>query len=145
MLQQCNDGLYSASTLTAISAATILATLRRKRVSWANASPFRPENVAARNGLVARARAGPEGGLEGWTVERGLYLWRFFYFFIFVFYKNIFSIWKFTGIYPGRPAAGRPGSGRPGLLCKNFCSNNCAQVPGGRSPGCWATGSPTLI
>ena len=39
-----------------------------------------------------------------------LYAWRFF---IFVFYKNIFSIWKFTGIYPGRPAAGRPGPGRP--------------------------------
>ena len=31
-----------------------------------------------------------------------------FLFFIFVFYKNIFSIWKFTVIYPGRPAAGRP-------------------------------------
>ena len=30
-------------------------------------------------------------------------------FFIFVFYKNIFSIWIFTGIYPGHPAAGRPG------------------------------------
>ena len=29
-----------------------------------------------------------------------------FLFFIFVFYKNIFSIWKFTGIYPGRPAKG---------------------------------------
>ena len=27
-------------------------------------------------------------------------------FFIFVFYKNIFSIWKFTELYPGRPAAG---------------------------------------
>jgi len=27
-----------------------------------------------------------------------------FIFFIFVFYKNIFSIWKFTGIYPGYPA-----------------------------------------
>ena len=36
----------------------------------------------------------------------------FFIFFIFVFYKNIFLIWKFTGIYPGRPAAGRPGPGR---------------------------------
>ena len=36
-----------------------------------------------------------------------------FIFFIFVFYKNIFPIWKFTGIYPGRPAAGRPGPGRP--------------------------------
>ena len=33
-------------------------------------------------------------------------------FFISVFYKNIFSIWKFTEIYPGRPAAGtwQPGS-----------------------------------
>ena len=30
--------------------------------------------------------------------------WRFFYFF--VFYKNIFSIWKFTRIYP---AARQPG------------------------------------
>ena len=37
----------------------------------------------------------------------------FFIFFIFVFKKNIFSIWKFTVIYPGRPAAGRPGPGRP--------------------------------
>ena len=32
-----------------------------------------------------------------------------FIFYIFVFYKNIFSIWKFTGIYPGRPAAGWQG------------------------------------
>ena len=29
-----------------------------------------------------------------------------FLFFIFVFYKNIFSICKFTGIYPGSGAAG---------------------------------------
>ena len=36
-----------------------------------------------------------------------------FIFFISVFYKNIFSIWKFTEIYPGRHAAGRPGPGRP--------------------------------
>ena len=43
-----------------------------------------------------------------------------FLFFIFVFYKNIFSIWKFIGIYPGRLAAGRQG-----LLCKSFCSNIC--------------------
>ena len=35
-----------------------------------------------------------------------------FIFFIFVFYKNIFSIWKFTEIYPGCRAAGTwpPGS-----------------------------------
>ena len=63
-----------------------------------------------------------------------------FLFFIFVFHKNTFSFSKFTGIYPGRPAAGRPGPGRPaagrqGLLCKNFCENICAQVPEGRSPG----------
>ena len=67
-----------------------------------------------------------------------------FLFFIFIFYKNIFSIWKFTGIYPGRPAAGRPGPGRPaagrqGLLCKAFCSNNCAEVPGAGRP---AAGRP---
>ena len=63
-----------------------------------------------------------------------------FLFFIFIFYKNIFSIWKFTGIYPGRPAAGRPGPGRPaagrqGHLWKKKLGENCAQVPGGRSPG----------
>ena len=39
-----------------------------------------------------------------------------FLFFIFVFYKNIFLIWKFAGIYPGRPAAGRPGPGRPAAV-----------------------------
>jgi len=33
----------------------------------------------------------------------------FFLFFISVFYKNIFSIWKFTEMYPGRPAAGWQG------------------------------------
>ena len=44
------------------------------------------------------------------SVTSGFFI---FLFFIFVFYKNIFSIWKFTGIYPGRPAARRPGPGRP--------------------------------
>ena len=33
----------------------------------------------------------------------------FFIFFIFVFYKNIFSFSKFTEIYPGHLAAGRQG------------------------------------
>jgi len=33
---------------------------------------------------------------------RGFFI---FLFFIFVFYKNIFSIWKFIEIYPDRPAA----------------------------------------
>ena len=32
----------------------------------------------------------------------------FLYFLFLFFYKNIFLIWKFTGIYPGRPAAGQP-------------------------------------
>ena len=46
-----------------------------------------------------------------------------FLFFVSLFYKNIFSSWEFTEIYPGRPAAGRPGPGRPaarrqGLICK---------------------------
>jgi len=35
--------------------------------------------------------------------ERGFL---FFYFYIFVFYKNIFLIWKFTGIYPAAPLPG---------------------------------------
>ena len=50
--------------------------------------------------------------------ERGVArCWRFFIFifFISIFYKNIFSIWKFTEVYPGRPAAGRPGPGRPAV------------------------------
>ena len=44
-----------------------------------------------------------------------------FIFFISVFYKNIFSILKFTDIYPGRPAAGRP--------------DLTAPLPGDRFPG----------
>ena len=69
-----------------------------------------------------------------------------FLFFISVFYKHIFSILKFTEIYPGRPAVGRPGPGRPaagrqGLLCKTFCSNNYAEVLGGGRP---AVGQPAL-
>ena len=84
-----------------------------------------------------------------------------FIFFISVFYKNIFSIWKFTEIYPGRPAAGRPGPGRPaagrqGLLCKKKEENKlwtdpwepAARQPGGRPPrppGWGAAGPHTLI
>jgi len=57
-----------------------------------------------------------------------------FIFFISVFYKNIFSIWKFTKIYPGRPAAGRPGPGRPaagrqGLTCKKKDENKLQTGP----------------
>ena len=80
-----------------------------------------------------------------------------FIFSIFVFYKNIFSIWKFTEIYPGRLAAGRPGPGRPaagrqGLFSKKNTKNNCRQVPGTGRPaagrpaptGRPATGRPAL-
>ena len=63
-----------------------------------------------------------------------------FIFYIFVFYKNIFLIWKFTGIYPGRPAAGRPATGWQGHFWKKFRGENCAEVPGGRSPGSGAAG-----
>ena len=80
--------------------------------------------------------------LDPSSEELALFL---FTFFNFVFYKNIFSFSKFTGIYPGRPAVGRPGPGRPtagrqGLLCKKNFENICAQVPGGRSPGSGAAG-----
>ena len=55
-------------------------------------------------------------------------------FFISVFYKNIFLIWKFTEIYPGRPAAGRHG-----LILKKKKKKNCRQVPGAGRP---AAGRP---
>ena len=62
-----------------------------------------------------------------------------FIFFNFVFYKNIFLFSKFTGIYPGRPAAGWPGPGRPaagrqGLFCKNFHGKFALKPLEDRSP-----------
>jgi len=53
-----------------------------------------------------------------------------FIFFISIFYKNIFLIWKFTEIYPVRPAAGGPGPARPAagrqrLICKKKMKKNC--------------------
>ena len=65
-------------------------------------------------------------------------------FFIFVFYKNIFSIWKFTGIYPTWPA----GSGAAGAFLKKISLRKLraclwgpvARQRGGRPPGCGATG-----
>ena len=70
-----------------------------------------------------------------------------FYIFYFRFLKNIFSIWKFTEIYPGRPAAGRPGPGRPaagrqGFFRKKNTKNNCRQVPGTGRP---AVGRPASL
>ena len=78
-------------------------------------------------------------------------------FFISVFYKNIFSIWKFTEIYPaaqlpgGRDLAARQPGGR-GFSAKKNTKNNCRQVPGtgrpaaGRPapPGRPAAGRPAL-
>jgi hypothetical protein len=47
----------------------------------------------------------PTGPTQYGTAAVFIFLYFLFSFFI----KNIFSIWKFTGIYPGRSAAGRPG------------------------------------
>ena len=70
-----------------------------------------------------------------------------FIFYIFVFYKNIFSIWKFTEIYPGRPAArrprpGRPAAGRQGLIRKKKDDKKLQISPWGPSAGSWAAGPP---
>ena len=59
---------------------------------------------------------------------------RGFLFFVFVFYKNIFSFSKFTEIYPRRPAAGRQG-----LICKNFRKKTFRSLKD-RSPGSRAAG-----
>ena len=96
--------------------------------------------------------AGPKKGpsTHPWsTTGHAARLPRIFYFYIlyFRFLQKYILFSKFTGIYPGRPAAGRPGLGRPaagrqGLLCKKFSKNICAQVPGGQSPGSGAAGPP---
>ena len=64
-----------------------------------------------------------------------------FLFFKFVFYKNIFSIWKFTGIYPGRPATGRPGPGRPAAGLQGLCAKTFGQIIARRSVGGRPVGS----
>ena len=92
-----------------------------------------------------RWRSGPRAQqviMRAACVRRGGFLISIF--FISVFYKNIFSIWKFTEIYPGRPAGGRSGPGRPaagrqGLFRKKNTKNNCRQVPGTGRP---AAGRP---
>ena len=60
-----------------------------------------------------------------------------FIFFISIFYKNIFSIWKFTEVYPARPAAGRQGLER-----KKKEEKKLQTGPWGRSPGSGAAGPP---
>ena len=67
----------------------------------------------SRAGDAGRRRAGEETQRAEDTTHMIPAVFFIYLFIIFVFYKNIFSIWKFTGIYPGRPAAGRPGPGRP--------------------------------
>ena len=60
----------------------------------------------------------------------------YFYIFYFCFYKNIFSIWKFTEIYPGHPAAGRQGLKRIKKK-KKFADRSLGPVArqrGGRPP-----------
>ena len=79
-------------------------------------------------------------------VEGGLLAVFFIFIFFFIFYKNIFSIWKFTEIYPGRPAAGRLGLGRPaagrqGLKHKKE-EKKLQTGPWGRSPGSGAADPP---
>jgi len=77
---------------------------------------------------------------------------RFFYFYIFYFrflQKYIFDLEIYSNI--PRP----PGNGAAGAFLKKFRGENCAQVPGGRSPatgrpaprppGSGVAGSPTLI
>ena len=72
-------------------------------------------------------------------------------FFIFVFYKNIFSIWKFTEIYPGRWPGGRDLAARqPGG--RGFSAKKIGKIIADRSlgpvarlpPGRPAAGRPVL-
>ena len=62
-----------------------------------------------------------------------------FLFFIFVFYKNIFSIWKFTGIYPGLAARQRGGRG---ISEKIFTEKIARRSLGAGRP---AAGRPAII
>ena len=83
--------------------------------------------------------------VNNWTCGPTAADFLFLYFFIFVFYKNIFLFSKFTGIYPGRPAAGRAGPGRPaagrqGLFCKNFRGEFAEKSLEDRSPDSGAAG-----
>ena len=65
-------------------------------------------------------------------ISRGFFI---FIFFISVFYKNIFSIWNFTEIYPGRPAAGRPGLGRPAAGRQGLIRKKTRKIIADRSLG----------
>ena len=60
----------------------------------------------------------------------------YFYIFYFYFLQKYIFVFEIYRNIPGRPAPGRQG-----LLCKNFCENICAQVPGAGRP---AAGRPAL-
>ena len=66
----------------------------------------------SRAGDAGRRRAGEETQRAEDTTHMIPAVFFIYLFIIFVFYKNIFSIWKFTGIYPGRPAPARQRGGR---------------------------------
>ena len=105
----------------------------------------------AHSSLLPRARTSDQAGMSMTTHHFHLHAYgqrdmcislkrRGFFisiFFISVFYKNIFLIWKFTEIYPGRPAAGRHG-----LILKKKKKKNCRQVPGAGRP---AAGRPAPL
>ena len=61
-----------------------------------------------------------------------------FIFFISGFYKNIFSIWKFTEIYPTWP----PGCRAAGAYLQKKKTKKLQTGPGDRSPGSRAAGLP---
>ena len=85
--------------------------------------------------------------LEPFVAQKNLLLriWRFFYFYIFIFsfFTKIYFCFRNLQKYiPARPVAGRPGSGRPAA---GFCAKNFAKIFARRSlgAGCPAAGRPT--
>ena len=69
----------------------------------------------------------------------------FLYFLFPFFLKKIYLFWKFTEIYPGRPAAGRPGpdrpaAGRQGLIYKKTRQKIAPRSLENRPPGSGAAG-----
>jgi len=123
--------------------------MARTAISFARHRQFRASGVEAEAPPGRRSRA--RGGQFFFLTHRGGQLaGAIFIFFIFIFYKNIFSFPKFTEIYPGRPAAGRPGPGRPAagrqrLFRKNFRGEFALRPLEDRSPGSGAAGCPSTI
>ena len=84
-------------------------------------------NCQLRRELAASSWAwralGLYGGYMAHKTSSGFFI---FLFFIFVFYKNIFSFSEIYRNIPGRPAAGRPRA-----FLQKFSLRICAEVPGG--------------